>query len=273
MCRLLGIISAEAIPYRVLLKEIPRSLSVLSKEHSDGWGLAVYRASLHADGQPSEDWALYKGIQSAERDESFHEISSRISGEILISHVRKRTVGPVSLENTHPFERDGWVFAHNGTLFDIESLRNEISPHQSNVIRGETDSEMFFALVLSKLEAEGLLRRPADARTDEVLRNTIREVQSRPRLQELTFLLSNGSTLYAYRSGPKLLNLLERGPHQGKQFRVAMEDGQTIKVPWTQRRHAFFLASEKITNEPWDELEEGALLRIDRIPQLSLRRL
>src|SRR4030095_820611 len=47
MCRLLGIISAEPIPYKVLLKEIPRSLSVLSKEHSDGWGLAVYRAHLH----------------------------------------------------------------------------------------------------------------------------------------------------------------------------------------------------------------------------------
>src|SRR4030095_14488761 len=243
MCRLLGIISAEPIPYKVLLKEIPRSLSVLSKEHSDGWGLAVYRASLHinpsqaqgaGEGEApaalpvegatrapminsSDDWALYKGIQSAERDESFHEISSRISGEVLISHVRKRTVGRVSLENTHPFERDGWVFAHNGTLFDIEFLRDEISSQQQNALRGETDSELFFALLLSRLEKNGLLHGPANERTDQVLKSTIQEVQGLPRLAELTFLLSNGSTLYAYRAGPKELNLLERGPHDGEQ--------------------------------------------------------
>jgi glutamine amidotransferase len=273
MCRLLGIISAEPIPYRILLKEIPRSLSLLSKEHFDGWGMAVYRSKLHPEENPSEDWVLYRGIRSAEKDEAFHEISSKISGEILIAHVRRRTVGPVALENTHPFEREGWVFAHNGTIRDLDYLRKGISPSQLKAIRGETDSELFFAFLLSRLEEKGLLPLSTDEGTDEVLKSVTREISLQPNFGELTFLLSNGSTLYGYRSGPKTLYLLERGPHEGVRYRMAIEEGKTIQIPWTKRRHAFFLASEKITNEAWIELEEGNLIRIDRLPKPSLRQI
>ena len=38
----------------------------------------------------------------------------------IIAHVRKATIGEVSLENAHPFIRElwgrQWVFAHNGDL-------------------------------------------------------------------------------------------------------------------------------------------------------------
>ena len=35
---------------------------------------------------------------------------------------------------------------------------------------------------------------------------------------------------------------------------------------WTARRHAVFIASERITDEPWREIDDGTLLRIERTP-------
>jgi len=271
MCRFLGIVSAESIPYRILLKEIPKSLSILSREHFDGWGIAVYRSSLNPEEKPSDSWALYKGIQSAEKDKAFHEISSKISGEVLISHVRRRTVGPVSLENTHPFERNGWVFAHNGTIKDRDYLRSGISPSQMKKIKGETDSELFFNFLLSRWEEKGLLASPDQEKMDEVLKEVVRDVSLRPDFGELNFLLSNGSTLYTYRLGPKLLHLLERGPHEGVRYRVSIENGKTLQIPWTKRRHALFIASERMTSEAWIEIEEKALIRVDRLPKPTWR--
>ena len=271
MCRLLGILSAESIPYRVLLRETHRSLSTLSEEHPDGWGLAVFSSRPNAGGATTQGWELHKGIHCAQRDEAFHETSSKILGEVLVSHVRRATVGPVSPVNTHPFERQGWVFAHNGTIKDLDYLRRGISPAQSKTIRGETDSELFFAFLLSRFEEKGLLKGSDDGAIDTVLKSVTHEVILRPNFGELSFLLSNGATLYAYRWGAKPLFLLERGPHHGPQYRPAIEGGRELQIPWTKRRHAFFLASEKMTQEPWVELKEGELLRIDRHPQPTLR--
>jgi glutamine amidotransferase len=271
MCRLLGIVSAEPIPYKILLKETPRSLSSLSKEHPDGWGMAVFRSNLHPKEIDSDQWVLYKGINPAEKDESFHEISSKISGETLISHVRKKTVGPVALENTHPFERDGWVFAHNGTLKNLDSLRKSISPAQAKKIQGETDSELFFALLLSRWEENGLLTSASEEKRARVLKEVVKEVAQGNHFGELTFLLSNGKVLYAGRFGPKSLYLLERGIHQGIQYQ--MQDGTVLQIPRSRRRHGLYLASEKMTNEGWREIKDGDLLRIDRLPKPSWRHL
>jgi predicted glutamine amidotransferase len=35
---------------------------------------------------------------------------------------------------------------------------------------------------------------------------------------------------------------------------------------WTPRRQAVFIASERITDEPWREVDDGTLLRIERMP-------
>ena len=48
-----------------------------------------------------------------------------IKSHNVVAHVRKATVGEVSLENCHPFVRElwgrNWVFAHNGDLKDYSA--------------------------------------------------------------------------------------------------------------------------------------------------------
>jgi predicted glutamine amidotransferase len=40
-----------------------------------------------------------------------------------------------------------------------------------------------------------------------------------------------------------------------------------VQTPWSQRRRAVFVASEKMTDEPWQTIDDGMLLRLDRTPQ------
>src|SRR4051812_38576669 len=150
MCRLIGIIASEATEFGLCLTEAPRCLARLSREHPDGWGLAI-----HDD---ASGWAVHKGTERAHDDGRFHELAGCSRGQMLVAHVRQKTVGPTKIENTHPFERDGWVFAHNGTIKSIDILREGTSPKRLAEITGDTDSELLFAYLLTRLDANGLTK-------------------------------------------------------------------------------------------------------------------
>lgn len=259
MCRLIGIVASEPTEFGLVLREAPRSLASLSHEHPDGWGIAVYRQETR--------WDLAKGTERAADDGRFHEIAGRSLGQVLVAHVRQKTVGPTRLENTHPFEHDGWVFAHNGTITDVEVLRRGASESRLAQITGDTDSELLFAFLLTRLDERGLSRLDAEA-SRVVANDVIAEAASELREKKIgafNFLLSNGSTMFAHRFG-RTLHLLERAPGDPVRESLALSESTSIVTKWTPRRHAVLVASEKITNEPWQELPEGTLLRIDRDP-------
>ncbi|MGD0525758.1 MAG: class II glutamine amidotransferase, partial [Polyangiaceae bacterium] len=129
MCRLLGIATSEPTNFKIVLREAPRSLAALSREHRDGWGVAVFD-------EQAGGWQLEKGIACAGEDERFHQLAVGSRGEVLVSHVRRKTVGETSLANTHPFERERWVFAHNGTIEDLAWLRAQTSRERLAELRG-----------------------------------------------------------------------------------------------------------------------------------------
>lgn len=263
MCRLLAVVSSETTDFTFSLHEAPRSLSKLSAEHPHGWGLAVH-CEQHG-------WDLHKHAATAGECAYFRDVAARARGELLVAHVRKRTVGPISVENTHPFRRGPWVFAHNGTIEDVAWMRSRTSAAREAEVQGDTDSERFFAMILTRLDEAGE-GAPIDA-VDRALRVVVEEALSRPKLGAANFLLSNGRAVWAFRSG-RTLHLLERKPHDPVRVRrVASETDATIDTPWTPRRHAFLVASERISDEPWRELPEGSLLRIDAAsPQVAVLR-
>ena len=258
MCRLLGIVADEPTDFRIVLREATRSMAALSREHRDGWGLAVF------DGDAST-WRLDKGVACAGEDERFHRLALGSRGEMLVSHVRQKTVGETSLVNTHPFERGRWVFAHNGTVKDVAWMRAQCSPERLAEVRGETDSEQLFAWLLTRLDEAGVAHSPASAETDRALRAAVRAARERPSFGAYNFLLSDGVTLYAHRFG-RTMHLLERGPHDAVRTRRASHDGTVVETPWSRRRSAVFVASEKMTDEPWQHIEDGTLLRLERAP-------
>jgi glutamine amidotransferase len=256
MCRLLGIVASEPTEFRLALREAPRSLAALSREHRDGWGLAVW--------DDNRAWRVDKGIACAHEDERFHELAGR-RGELLVAHIRQRTVGCSSLENTHPFQSGRWVFAHNGTIKDIEFLRARTSAARKDCIQGQTDSELLFAYLLTQLDEAGVSDSTPDAVTDGVVKSAVRDARSRGDFGSCNFLLSDSNATYANRFGRSLF-LLERGPADAVRASRESSEGVVVQTPWSQRRHAVLVASERLTDEPWQELTEGMLLRIDRYP-------
>ena len=258
MCRLLGIAASEPIDFKIVLRESPRSLATLSREHRDGWGIAVFD-------EQAGGWRLDKGIACASEDERFHRLAVGSRGEVLVSHVRRKTVGETSLVNTHPFERGRWVFAHNGTVEDIAWLHAQASGERLAEVRGETDSELLFAWILTRLDEAGAAHTPASPGTDRAIGAAVRAARARPAFGAFNFILSDGATLYAHRFG-RTMHLLERGPHDLIRSRRTSRDGTVVETPWSQRRTGIFVASEKMTDEPWQLIDEGMLLRVDRAP-------
>ena len=186
MCRMLGIISRKPVPssylkdFRVLTEKGKVPKGAKEPGHKDGWGIVYY------DGQMPR----YLGRQptNAMEDERYGKACEnldklKVSG-VLLAHLRKRSVGSTTSENTSPFISENWCFAHNGTIRDF-------FPKVEGERKDMTDSERFFRLLLQENE-----------RTRGVIEETIGQVIDRVAgvydYSSLTFLLSDGDSLYAY---------------------------------------------------------------------------
>jgi len=260
MCRILGIVADREATFRFCLRDAPRSLGVLSHEHPDGWGVAVYRDAA--------GWTLGKQPLSAFADPRFGEVAGASRGELLVAHIRRGTVGAVALENTHPFRRGRWVFAHNGTIEEIDRLRAAASPARLAEIEGSTDSEVFFAYLLTHLDRAGATDEGApDGAADAAIVTAVTDVASRATFGACNFLLACSETLYAFRKG-RTLHLLERSPDDEPSSLVpSPETGTVMEARWTPRQRMVLVASEEITDEPWTSVDEGVLLRVSRRPR------
>ena len=247
MCRLLGVVSSETTDFRFSLHEAPKSLAVLSAEHADGWGLAVHGRL---------GWDLHRNPVRAGDCDRFKELAATARGEILLAHIRKRTVGPIGEDNTHPFRSGRFVFAHNGTISAIDSF--VASETRRAEVKGDTDSERFFAWLLTVLDEMGDI--------DRALIHAVEVATKTPKFGAANFLFCNGKALWAFRWGRSLYTLERLPGDPVKLKRHAQETDADLEIPWSPRRHGFLVASEQMTDEPWKEVAEGTLLRIDSGP-------
>lgn len=251
MCRLLGVVSSETTTYGFSLRRARKSLAVLSRAHPDGWSLAV-----HARGR---GWSTQRHAACAGDDHRFDALAGSVEGETLVAHIRKKTVGPQRVENTHPFRRGRWVFAHNGTLHDLSRITRRTSVARAAEVEGDTDSERYFAHVLTALdEAAG-----DPARERAALVDVVRPLVADPPFAEsggANFLLGDGETLYAFRLG-RTLHVLDRNPGHAVRLERRFEE-TVLETRWSARRNAVLVASEPMTDEPWEEIVSGSLVAI-----------
>jgi len=221
-----GLVATRPVSLRQLLRDAPRSLRELSQQHPDGWGLAMRVAADDA-------WQLQRGTACAARCLEFEELAERVEARLVIAHIRQRTVGPIAIANTHPFQRGAFVFAHNGTLSNLAAVVARTSPVRSAEIVGDTDSERLFAFVLTRIDEAGEIEAGVIA--------AVRELHAIAELGSANFLLSCGRALYAHRLGRPLCALIRHGEAEPR------------------RAAAVVVASEPLTAESWRELPERSL--------------
>lgn len=185
MCQLLGISANKPVSLNVSLEGFMRR-GGLTDHHRDGWGIASYRCDgwwVHRDPRPS-----------AESTQALTLHREALTTRNAIVHIRKATIGEVSLANCHPFARwlwgRQWVFAHNGDLknFDLP-LSGQYRPH------ARTDSEHAFCFLLDSLSGRFGNARPSAVELRAALHELANLVA---RFGTFNFLLSDGDGLYAY---------------------------------------------------------------------------
>jgi glutamine amidotransferase len=147
MCRLFGM-SAGSEPARATfwLVDAPDSLERQSYREPDGTGLGWFDAG----GAPH----ISKQPRAAHSDATFVREAREKSSRTFVAHIRFATTGGLTALNTHPFEQDGRLFAHNGVIEDLPVLEAELDDAM-NLVQGDTDSERFFALISREIAASG----------------------------------------------------------------------------------------------------------------------
>lgn len=117
------------------------SLSALAQLHADGWGWAG------VGGDNAVLPAVTKSALPASTDPRF-STALTLPARAAMVHLRWATLGlQIETDNTHPFLRDGITFEHNGSLKPLDRMRSLLSADSVSALEGETDSEMYFALI------------------------------------------------------------------------------------------------------------------------------
>jgi predicted glutamine amidotransferase len=224
MCRMFGLLAMAPVRVSQLLRDAPRSLWTLAAEHRDGWGVAL---------RESNRWQVHRDTACAQTSAPFAAIADTASAQILIAHVRQKTVGATALANTHPFQRGSLVFAHNGTVAPIAALADATSPTRAAEVCGDTDSERLFAYVATAIDRAGDV--------EAGIARALTGLYAAGDLGSSSFLLSCGQRIYAHRLGRALYALVRHG------------------VAESRRTPTVVVASEPLTDEDWRELPDRSL--------------
>jgi glutamine amidotransferase len=168
--------------------------------HADGWGLALYEGrSVRTFLEPAA---------AADSTLAVYIRSNPIKTLLAIAHVRKRTRGPVSLANTHPFVRELWgrhfTFAHNGT---VRRVKGHLGAGRFRPI-GTTDSDYAFCAVMNRLERAFPKGYPEPAALALAVARAAREIGA---YGTFNFLLADGSQLFA-RCATRLCYIIRKAP-------------------------------------------------------------
>jgi glutamine amidotransferase len=142
------------------------------------------------------------------------------------------------------------VFAHSGTVGDLDFLRRRTSAKRARQIAGDSDSELLFAYLLSCLDVGQTNGIDRTEHADTALGFAVREMHEHTPAGEYSFLISDGVALYAHRRGNPLFVLQRR-----------TEQSAPLQSP-----AVVIVASEPLSDEPWQALEEKTLLCVDRRP-------
>ncbi|MEJ2238904.1 MAG: class II glutamine amidotransferase [Gemmatimonadales bacterium] len=256
MCELFAMASRLPASVNLSLEEFAKH-GGQTGGHQDGWGIAYYD-----DG----DALLIREPRPASRSAHMNFVRGQFGSTLVISHIRKATMGSLSLKNTQPFARElagrVHVFAHNGMLPGIFETLGLSTRHYQPM--GETDSEYAFCVLLERLAAIWIDNRsspPLDERLAVVAEfaSQIRE------LGPANFIYCDSEVIIAHGhkrkhsegTRPPGLHFLCRScEDEPTPVDVA---GLNISTRYDSQ-DLVLLASVPLSDESWTPLKEGELL-------------
>lgn len=165
MCRILAYLGRE-VPLEALLLKPENSLvnqSRAPKLHPlmqlAGWGFGAWSEQFHHP----EDPLIYRRPTPAFFDDNAQRMLPSLRAHTAVAHVRAATYRSETVladENCHPFRFRGspWILVHNGSVPALRLIQKDLLKRCRNdylsQVKGTTDSEFFFCLLLSLLNED-----------------------------------------------------------------------------------------------------------------------
>jgi len=234
------------------LLDAPDSLSVQSHREPDGTGLGWFDADGHA--------RLSKQPIAAYGDADFASSAHEVASRTFVAHIRFASTGKLAPENTHPFEQDGRLFAHNGVIEDLDLLDTRLGSSR-DLVHGETDSERLFALITSEIAAQ-------DGDVSGAITTACSWVAANLPVFAINLVLVTADDLWALRY-PEThpLYVLER--RAGKALEHSSSFGSRVVSDQGAHQPLVTVASERMDDDPgWRPMRSGELIRVS--PELEV---
>jgi predicted glutamine amidotransferase len=252
MCRLFGMSGGrEPVRATFWLLEAPDSLAAQSHREPDGTGLGAFAGNGHPE--------VFKQPIAAYEDRAFAREAREITSRTFIAHIRYASTGAISARNTHPFEQRGRLFAHNGVIGEPERIEPELGD-AGPLVKGETDSERYFALITKEIERDGDIG-------GAIVRASRWIAENLP-VFALNIVLITPTDLWALRY-PDVheLYVLERaagGPSGAQRLEHTSHHGFRVRSGDMAARPAVVVASERLDDDDgWRLLAPGELVHVD----------
>jgi glutamine amidotransferase len=181
-----------------------------------------------------------------------------------VAHVRYASTGGHTVANTHPFEQDGRLLAHNGVIGGLDALDRRLAEFDAeSLVRGQTDSERIFALITAET-------RRLDGDLSTGLVNAVTWIARNCPVYALNLVLATAGELWVLRyPDTHQLFVLERpAGGTGAQSQTGLEASTArirAKAPALAERPSVVVASERMDDDPgWRLLQAGELLQVGR---------
>ncbi len=271
MCRFVFYLGVP-LALSALITEPKHSLihqSTHSRERSeplngDGFGVAWYAPDM------GPEPGLFRSIAPAWNNANLRSLSRVVRSPCVLAHVRAATEGSdVSEANCHPFQRGRFAFMHNGFVGAFSAVRRallaELSEESFGMIRGNTDSEHVFALLLDNV-TEGGATDPAEALAEGLVRTfqqvtALVEAHGGGAAIHLNVVVTDGSCAVASRfaSNPDKAESL----YMNVGRRYTCRDGRCQMDPAMAGAGSVIVSSEPLTRDPdWKEIPANHLVVI-----------
>lgn len=255
MCRLFGLVANKAVDVKFSFLKADLTFKELGSKNPHGWGIGYYE-----NGNPK----IFKESNRIEKSLKSNDIIKQKISNIFLSHVRKSSGTDIKYENTHPFGYERWIFAHNGTIDIKNQMKEQLLPKYAKLLKGETDSEIFFYLIIQSIEQNKDIIKG--------IKETIRFIKDNKEnnTTSLNFLLTNGEKIYALRMAFKrdinyTLYYLNRDSEVFKEMNYTSEETKLLIYSKSLAgEKAVIICSEQLTvDEDWISLPNETLMIVD----------
>jgi glutamine amidotransferase len=246
MCRLFALNAGQTrVKATFWLLDAPDSMEVQSHRNLDGSGVGFFG--------PGGEPVIHKEPEPAFEDPGFTHDAMDCESETFAAHVRLASTGGRTMANTHPFTMHGRIFAHNGGFGELGPLEQQLGDYR-DLVRGDTDSERFFALITKETDARG-----GDVAAG--ITAAARWIGENLPVAALNLVLIAPGELWALRfPGQHALHVLERPAASGLSVRSSISSYRSDDLAGTD---SVLVASERLDGETgWRMLEQGELIHV-----------